>query len=359
MPPATGTGHLLSCLGKGGYRPAGRAGEALAGTLKGKAGPLTLANSTAPVTGQRIRYVCMPGSPFTGSTLLGVLLNEHPDCASMGESTGLIWRVDLATYECSCGKLYRECEFWSRIATRTRELGHPVNVYQTNLWNTHLRLSRHRLINVLLVRSLGQDALNDVRDAVVSKIPTIKRATSAIAWNTWSLASAVLDVTGKKVFVDTARDHQRPKYLARHPRLDVRVIHLIRDPRGNIASIMKHTGVDVGAAARQWCRYNVEAARAQRYLPASSWMTLHYEELCADPGGVLDRVFDFLEVERVRPQPSPHDPDRHIVGNSMRLRALSEIREDLSWQTTLTGEQLEVIARIAGPVSRRMGYSWP
>jgi hypothetical protein len=49
----------------------------------------------------------------------------------------------------------------------------------------------------------------------------------------------------------------------------------------------------------------------------------------------------------------------HIIGNKMRMKGLSEIREDLSWQTTLTGAQLSTIARVAGPTSHRMGYDWP
>jgi hypothetical protein len=320
---------------------------------------LAFENNPARIDGRRIRYVCMPGSPFTGSTMLGRLLNEHPDCASIGEATGLIRNVDLSTYACSCGKLFRECEFWSHLAARTRTLGHPVNVFETNFWNTHLRLSHNRLINALLVRSLGWDHLNDVRDAVVGRFAGVRTAISDMAWNTWSLASAVLERTGKTVFVDTSRDHQRPKYLTRHPLLDIRAIHLIRDPRGNSASIMKHDGVDAARAARRWRHYNLEATRVRRYLPRQSWMTLYYEDLCADPGGVLDRIFDFLEVERARVRPGPRDPESHIIGNQMRLRALSEIREDRSWQTDLSSGQLEIIARIAGSASRDLGFNWP
>jgi hypothetical protein len=315
--------------------------------------------NTAMRDERRISYVCMPGSPFTGSTLLGLLLNEHPDCASIGAATGLIVNVDLSTYTCSCGKLFRECEFWNHIAARTRGLGHRVNVFETNFWNTHLRLSHNRLINALLVRSLGWDPVNDVRDATVGRIPAVRRAISNMGWNTWSLASAVLERTGKKVFIDTARDHQRPKYLVTHPLLDVKVIHLIRDPRGNSASIMKRSGADAASAARQWTHYNVEAARVKRYLPKQSWMTLHYEDLCADPGGVLDRIADFLQVERARSQPGAEVVESHVIGNPMRLKALSEIREDRSWQALLGSAELEVIARITGSASRSLGFNWP
>jgi hypothetical protein len=316
-------------------------------------------NDSTDVERTRIRYVCLPGSRFTGSTLLGSLLNEHPDCASIGAASGLIRRTDLSTYRCSCGELYRECEFWNHIAARTRALGHPVNVFETNFWNTNLRLSRNRLTNALLSRSLGWDPLNRVRDAVVGMLPETRAAISRMGWNTWSLASAVLERTGKAVFVDTARDHQRPKYLAPFSMLDVKVIHLIRDPRGNSASIVKHTGVDVATAARQWTRSNAEAARARRYLPEERWMSLQYEALCADPAGVLDRISDFLGIGRPMMQDGFRNSVSHMIGNKMRMQGLGEIREDLSWQTSLGSAELSTIARIAGSTSRRLGYNWP
>jgi hypothetical protein len=242
---------------------------------------------------------------------------------------------------------------------RTRALGHPVDVFKTDRWNTYLRLSQNRLINAVLVRSLGQDSLNDARDAVVGRISEVKRAIAEMGWNTWSLASAVLETTGKTVFVDTARDHQRPKYLARHPLLDIRVIHLTRDPRGNSASIVKHTGADVAKAARHWRHYNAEALRVKRYLPPESWMSLRYEELCADPQGVFDRIADFLEVSRAPLQQGSRNVDSHIIGNKTRLKGIGEIREDLSWQSRFDAADLAIIARIAGTMSHSLGYQWP
>jgi len=301
----------------------------------------------------------MPGSRFTGSTLLGTLLNEQPDCASIGAAVGLIARADLSTYRCSCGRLFRECEFWHSIAARTRELGHPVNVFSTNHWNTHLRLSSKRLANAALVRSLGWDGLTRLRDAVVFKAPRVRAAITQMGWNTWSLATAVLEKAGKSVFVDTSRDHQRPKYLAMHPRLDLKVIHLVRDPRGNSASIIKHTGADAARAARQWKHYNVEAARVRQYLPAESWMSLRYEDLCADPAGVLNRIADFLGVDRARPDQAVPQPESHIIGNKARLRGRTEIREDRSWEATLSPTDLARIARIVGPTSHSFGFNWP
>jgi hypothetical protein len=144
-----------------------------------------------------------------------------------------------------------------------------------------------------------------------------------------------------------------------HPRLDVRVIHLFRDPRGNAASIMKHTGTDAATAAKQWRHYNVEARRVRRYLPADAWLSLGYEELCADPAATFDRISDFLGVPRAEIRVGARGQASHIIGNKMRLKALSEIREDRSWETRLDPGALATVARISGPTSRQLGYDWP
>jgi hypothetical protein len=144
-----------------------------------------------------------------------------------------------------------------------------------------------------------------------------------------------------------------------HPLLDVKVIHLVRDPRGNSASIMKHTGADAATAARQWKHYNVEALRVRRHLPADSWMSLRYEDLCADTAGTLDRISDFLGVPRTGTLEGSRDIQSHIIGNKRRLEGRPQIREDRSWQTTLAGSDLARIARIAGATSHRLGFNWP
>ncbi|MFB3737380.1 MAG: sulfotransferase [Candidatus Velamenicoccus archaeovorus] len=306
-----------------------------------------------------VRYVCMPGSPYTGSTLLGYLLNAHPACASIGAAVGLSRKVDLATYACSCGERFLDCPFWLRVEERTRSLGSPVTIFDNGFWNTHVNVSRRRWLNGVLIRSLGSEPLTALRDAAVWWFPPIRHRLQEARRSSWSLARAVLEVTGKEVFVDTARDHQRPKYLAADPRLDVRVIHLVRDPRGNTSSIVGHTGVGVAEAARQWRHYNVEADRVRRSAPPGSWLRLRYEQLCADPQGTMDLICRFVGVE---PVPLPRDlqaVEHHIIGNSMRLRAVETIREDRSWQQKLSPADLRVIAGIVGPTSRRMGYDWP
>lgn len=306
-----------------------------------------------------VPYVCMPGSPYTGSTLLGFLLNSHPDCVSIGAATGLTRKVDVDTYRCTCGDLFQDCQFWHEVAERTSKLGHPVTVFQSDFWNTHVRLSERRWLNGLLVRSLGNDTLTDIRDAVLMRRGPVNDALVEARRSTWALAKSILEMTGKSVFVDTARDHQRPKYLVPDEGLDIKVIHLIRDPRGNVSSIMSHTGVDVATAARQWKHYNVEADRVSRYIDPAAWMRVHYEDLCSSPQETLDDIARFIGVEPAPVGGATDGVESHIIGNSMRLGGVAEIRLDEKWRERLDGSDLDTIARITGETSHRFGYDWP
>jgi hypothetical protein len=122
---------------------------------------------------------------------------------------------------------------------------------------------------------------------------------------------------------------------------------------------MKHTGADMATAARQWKHYNVEARRVRRHLPKSSWLSLRYEDLCAGPQAVFDRISDFLGVPPAVIRIGTRSGSSHIIGNKMRLKAVSEIREDRSWESRLSEGDLAVLARVAGPASRELGYDWP
>jgi len=317
------------------------------------------ASTTSPLDfeAEPIPYVCLPGCGFTGSTLLGFLLNAHPDCASIGAATGLIPGIDLSAYPCSCGARFEECGFWRRVAARTAELGYPVNPFRTNRWSTDFAPTRNRYADAVLVRSLRVSILNALRDATLGKLPRVRGSLLETASRNWAFARAVLEATGKRVFVDTARDHQRPKFLARHPRLRVYGLHLVRDARANVASILKHGNThDITRAAAIWKRTNEQADDIRAHLPPERWLRIRYDELCHDLQGTLNRIAEFLGIPGA---PVPSDfraMEHHIIGNAMRLSGMGAVREDVSWKERLGERELAAIDRVAGETNRRFGF---
>lgn len=307
-----------------------------------------------------VRLAYIAGISYSGTTLLAFLLNAHPDCSSIGEGTGMIRGVKFSDYRCSCGELLVECEFWKGLGRRLDELGYPMEIYRAGLWETHFQSHANRYVNLALIRSLRNGTLNRIRDAVVSRIGPVRRGLERTAHMNWAFARAVLDLTGRSVFVDSAKDYVRAQLLSRLPNFDLRCIHLVRDARANAVSLMKRQSApSVALAARQWRRVNNETERVRRTMPAERWLRVRYSDLCADPQGVMDRISGFIGV---RPAPLPEDfrtVENHIIGNSMRTRGSGQIREDRSWEERLSEADLRVIARICGPLNREFGFDWP
>ena len=316
---------------------------------------------------EAVGYVYIAGASYCGSTLLTFLLNAHPDCVSVGESLGLGRHarygdtpVVISEYRCSCGERLLECPFWLRLAERMGELGETLDL-GSPVWPTRLETSRNRYLRALAVRSLGHVWLDTVRDLTLGKLMGLERRVARTALANARFARAAIDITGTSVFVDSSKMARRVRMLERCPDIALRVVQLVRDARGGTASHMKKRKKmsDAARATREWRRRNMEIQRVRCFLPAERWMTLRYSDLCADVQGTMDRVADFIGVERAPVPPDFRSVEHHIIGNYMRLGGSSEIREDLSWQQLLTESDLAAIARISGVANRLFGYNWP
>jgi len=309
----------------------------------------------------KIAYVYVAGASFSGSTLLAFLLNAHPAMASVSEVCGVPNghpdEERLRDYACSCGSPLLECRFYLELEHRIRESGSTFTLAD---WRTHFRASRFRPLDVALARPLGLATVERVRDRLAPLVPGFRRTIDEIARRNVAFARAVLEMTGKRVFVDAQKDPGRIRFLAGIDALDLRVVHLVRDVRGGAASYMKNNPRnDAARAARKWRRANVGAERARRYVASDRWLRVTYDDLCTDPRRVVDAIAAFAGVGDA---PLPDDfrsSEHHIVGNRMRLTGVRDIRRDESWKQRLTPADLGIVARIGGRTNRRFGFDWP
>src|SRR5258706_373975 len=70
------------------------------------------------------RNVFVMGAPYSGSTLLGRLLDSHSRIACGGE-LGLLGQAIANRRPCSCGRLVTECPFWQRLLSSLPGRTHP------------------------------------------------------------------------------------------------------------------------------------------------------------------------------------------------------------------------------------------
>ena len=297
---------------------------------------------------EKIPFVFLTSHAFSGSTLTSFLMGMHPEIATVGELTGPARRLDLQTYPCSCGKLFQQDPFWQDVATAVNQYGLPYSL--NNYLDTRFELSSNSLSQRLLAGSFRSNALEQLRDSVVftlwpGKLAQLKEQ----ARRNELFARAVLDVTGKSIFLDTAKDPMRIRYLPLAPNIDLHVIHLVRDVRGVVASIRsRHPDTNVETAVRSWIAREKNINRLLETIPTNRQIKVNYEELVTDTLPTLNKLLIFVGAQPMETLGDYREAEHHILGNRMRKRQSSEIKLDEKWRTALSIEQLQTISRMVG-----------
>lgn len=304
-----------------------------------------------------LRVGFVAGLGRSGSTLLDRVLGQVPGCVNIGEASQ-IWRALGAGVHCGCGRLPRECPFWSVVLPRV--LGSWSEAEFREALRLQRRVDRLRYLGALVLplRSvrLGQD---------------LRRYAALLA----ALYAAVADVAGAPVVIDSGK-HTSTAYLLRHvPGIDLRVIHLVRDPRGVAYSwtkvVKKSAHVDAGTmprqsparVARRWLAHNL-LLRALTRLRVPR-LFLRYEDFVAAPKGRVREVAGFLGVDSdAAAAPFLADDvvdlateDHTLAGNPMRFsRGALTMRLDDDWRARLPAGQRRLVTAVTAPLLVAYGY---
>jgi Sulfotransferase family len=296
------------------------------------------------------------GHGYSGSTLLTFLLGTHPRIATIGE-LGIAPHAKQETtpeeYLCSCQTPIRECDFWRRVKAEMNARGHDFDIWDADL---EFRATGGGMADLLLRAVQRGPVLETARDVGLRLVPRANREMRRVLSRIESLIESVLKIKGSNTFLDSSKRPERAVFMRRIPSLDMRVIHLVRDGRAVSWSNIKNLGLTPEEAARSWVADNTCAERARRYFSEDRWMTLRYEDLCANPDETLFKIHKFAGLPVTNGFHLFRNGDHHIIGNRMRLSATSEIRLDESWKQALKPEQMAVIEPCVRSLNRRYGY---
>jgi Sulfotransferase family len=298
---------------------------------------------------RRLIYILAPS--YTGSTLLTLLLSNHKDISTIGELKATA-RGDLDTYLCSCGSLQRECNFWKRLTEEMQKAGARFDL---NNFGTHFE-AESILCDRLLCAGVRSRPFERARTLMLRFFPGCRNQLYGILDQNRRIIELVCSLQGGKMFLDGSKDPIRLKLLALANYWSLKVIYLIRDGRGATNSYMGHTGVSMEAAAREWRRTHAECDKVLRGFRENATLTIHYEDLCMKPRETLAKVYRFLGLETNGEAVRCDLRERHIMGNSMRLKSTDQIKLDERWKSALTPKDLKTFDRIAGKLNRLYGY---
>jgi hypothetical protein len=186
--------------------------------------------------------------------------------------------------------------------------------------------------------------------------------TATFASATEALYAALADVAQVSQIVDSSKSPAYAELLSRLPTIDLRLLHLVRDPRATVYSHLRRYRLRHWETFRRsvyWVRWNLATERlAETGVP---YARIRYEDFIEDPAASLAPALEELGLSA---------SGLPIEGNVVRLsekhlftgnRARGQVgpitlRNDLEWKSELSSG-LQTLARVTTlPILRRYGY---
>ena len=235
----------------------------------------------------------------SGSTLLDLMLNAHPDVVSVGElkQLGRFARREKVhrKLQCTCGAASLwACDFWRQVSAHTeRAVGRTIGELNVEDYNNQERFAEDNV----------------------------------------ALFQAISEMSGKRYIVDSSKHAVRLSLLLENPALEVLPIFLLRDPKGQICSSQK-TSSSIIRLIGNYVRTNREIYDLVKHRPHS---VVRYEQLVRSPEQVLTVLMEDLSLSFDPRQLEWASQVRHNVGgNGMRRSRSSELQLDEKWRDHLT-----------------------
>ena len=294
----------------------------------------------------------------SGSTLLERMLGQLEGVWPVGELVH-VWERGLhRNYHCGCGERFRDCPFWRRVGEEAFGGWDRLDLAEV------LALKRvvDRTRNVLLLCLPG---------AVTPHRAQVRRYRELLA----RLYRGVWLAAGRPVLVDASKHASQASLLRGAPGLELRLAHLVRDPRAVAFAWTKRVrrpevaGAEVLMATYHPLRIGVRYLGQNLLLHllrafGTPGLLVRYETLVAEPAAQLARVLDHAgrpagdgELDFVGDGWVELGTSHALAGNPMRFRrGRVPLRLDDEWRVRLRRRHRLAAATATWPLLVRYGY---
>src|SRR5579862_6858142 len=301
------------------------------------------------------------GTGRSGSTLLASILGEVDGVFAAGE-VRYLWQRGLAESRlCGCGVPVRECPIWGKVLAQSGHLDEPGR--GEGVVSLLKRTGRIRNLPAVLMGNF-RPKFDPARSADTA------RDRAALG----DIYAAMAHVTGSRVIVDSSKLPAYANVLTATPGIDLRVVHLIRDPRGAAHSWSSRKALSDGAArshmeqigpaksAFLWDIWNFSGGILFGRTP-DRYMRLRYEDFIADPRRAVRQILAMVGMEDAElPFVSGTEAltsfNHSVAGNPDRLRhGLIRLRQDDRWRTGMARRDQRLVSVLTLPLLMHYGYS--
>jgi len=264
-----------------------------------------------------VKILYITSLSHSGSTLLDVMLNAHPDIISVGEvkQLGRFARFEKPRARQGPGR---------KRVNRIRA-GHPCTCGAETLWSCPVWGKVSKLTEVSCGHKIDQLNVENYKD-----VDGFHRDNLAIF-------KAVAKVSGKNYIVDSSKHRDRLSLLLANPDLDVFPIFLLRNPKGQICSSLRKNLGDLSKLIYRYVLTNREIHDLVKPVPHA---VVHYEQLVRHPERTLGVLMHQIGLEFDPQQLDWANQVRHNVGgNHMSWSEESRLSLDETWREKLSFTQ--------------------
>jgi len=318
----------------------------------------------ATATDQRQKVLFIGGLGRSGSTLVESLLNELPQTFSVGETIHLWERGVRDRQRCACGRAFDHCPHWDAVGSEAFDGWNQVDL--EDLIDLRWSIDRSRRLPGIAWHHLRGRPSDDER-RYLDHLRSVLLASAAVANSAGPRPDLLLE---------SSKHLSTAALLSMDPLLDVRVLHLVRDPRGVAYSWTKYverpeTDDEVMPTYRpirtalRWLSDNLGFELLGRRVPT---LTMRYEDFVADPVGSIRAVAELVDItlgdDDLRfingNRATITSPMHSVAGNPMRFGGSDlTLRLDEAWRTKLGARDRRLVTAVTAPLLAAYRYLQP
>jgi hypothetical protein len=228
----------------------------------------------------------------------------------------------------------------------------------------------------VLALQAGVDRTSRVPAILAARhLPGFRRRLDEYTGILTALYAAIRTVSGAEVVVDSTKRPSLAYILRRAPGVDLRLVHVVRDPRGVVYSWTKQVRLPEGAApqpymnrrsprqiSRRWVTVTLMTAMLRRLgVPT---VVVRYEDLVREPDAALRRIAALStggpepDLSTILTSAGLRVGESHsVAGGRVRMRTgPMALRLDEEWRTALPASLRRFVSAATWPVRRRFGY---
>lgn len=308
----------------------------------------------------RLKILFIEGAGRSGSTVLDNVLGQLDDFVSVGELRWIWDRNLIRDQVCGCGRPFSSCSLWTDVLVRAFG-GNGDQPGIDPAWVIRKRVAALRFRHV--PASMAARGESVVRESASEYLAVLSRLYTAIA-----------EVTGARVIVDSSKDPTHGYLLRLLPDVDVCTVRLVRDPRAVAYSwrCAKPDQVRPGETTPMaqfsplqtsygWILWNLLSEGYARRGGGSS-LRLRYEDFVAAPQQSVRQILSLVDEHPARlPFVSSHtmrlSPNHTVGGNPSRFRTGAiKLQPDEVWRRRLPRRHQVLVTAACWPLMRAYGY---